>query len=60
MDLLRGEDAGKGVVIACANLGEESPVAMVEEIDEEEAGCGDGLTEGFGLPMLFGVIHAVR
>ena len=52
MDLLTGEDGGKGVVIAGANLGEESPVAMVEEIDEEEAGCGDGLTDGFWLSML--------
>ena len=53
MDLLTGEDGGKSVVIARANLGEESPVAMLEEIDEEEAGCGEGLTEGLGLPMLF-------
>ena len=51
MDLLTGEDGGKSVVIAGANLGEESPVAMVEEIDEEEAGCGDGLTDGFWLPI---------
>ena len=24
---------------------------MVEEVDEEETGCGDGLTEGFWLPI---------
>ena len=38
-------------MIACADLGEESPVAMVEEVDEEETGCGKGLTEGLGLPI---------
>ena len=38
-------------MIAGANLGEESPVAVLEEIDEEEASCGDGLTEGVWLPI---------
>ena len=51
VDLLTGEDGGKGVVIAGANLGEESSVAVMEEIGEEEAGCGDGLTDGFWLPI---------
>ncbi len=51
MDLLTGEDGGKGVVIACADLGKKSPVAMVKEVDEEKASCGDGLTEGLGVPI---------
>lgn len=37
MDLLTGEDGGKGVMIPGANLGEESSVAMQEKIDKEEA-----------------------
>ena len=39
-------------MISSANLGEESPVVVVEEIDEEEASGGNGLPDGFGLPVL--------
>ena len=51
-DLLAGEDGGEGVVITSANLGEEGPIVVVEEIDEEEAGGRNGLAEGFWLPAL--------
>ena len=49
MDLLAGEHGGKGVVIFGADLGEERPVGMPEEIDEEHAGGGAGLADGLGL-----------
>ena len=39
-------------MIVGADLGEERPVGVPEQIDEEHACGGDGLADGFGLPML--------
>src|ERR1041385_7605530 len=52
MDLLTGEHGGKGVMIFGADLREESPVAMLEDVDKKHPGCGEGLTDGLGRPML--------
>ena len=52
MDLLAGENLGQGVVIFGADLREDRPVGMPEEIDEEHAGGGAGLANGLGRPML--------
>src|ERR1017187_10343852 len=52
VDLLAGEHGGQRVVVLGADLGEERPVLMPEEFDEEHAGCGQSLADGLGLPML--------
>ena len=49
--LLSGEDWRKGVVIFDPKLGEDAPVGVAEQIDEEQADGSPGLTEGFGLPV---------
>src|SRR5258708_3604686 len=52
MDLLAREHGGKAVVIFGADLREQSPVGMLEEIYKKHPGCGQGLTDGLGRPML--------
>ena len=52
MNLLASQDRGKRVVIFGADLGEDRPVRLAQEIDEAHFGGGEGLADGFGLPML--------
>ena len=53
MDLLTSEDGRKGVVIFGADLREDGPGGLAEQLDEEHFGGGQGLADGLGLPMLF-------
>jgi hypothetical protein len=39
-------------VVFGADLGEEGPAGMAEEIDEEHGGSGQSLADGLGLPVL--------
>jgi hypothetical protein len=52
MDLGPGEHRRKGVMILGADLGEDFPIGVFEQIDEEQAGGRPGLTDGLGLPVL--------
>ena len=51
--LLAREHAGQGVVILGADLAQDRPVSVAQEIDEELATGRLGLAGGFGLPLLF-------
>src|SRR5215204_4738608 len=53
MDLLACEHGRKRIVIFGADLREESPVGMLKESDEEQAGSGARLADGLGCPMFF-------
>ena len=52
LDLLAGEHGGKGVVIFGADLGKDRPVRLPEQINKAHFGGGEGLSNGFGLPLL--------
>jgi hypothetical protein len=52
VNLLAGEHGGKSVVIFGADLGEDRPVRLAQEVDKTHFGGGEGLPDGFGLPML--------
>src|SRR5258705_10536830 len=52
MNLLAREHGWKRVVIFGANLGKQSPVGMLEQVDEKHPGGGQGLANGLGGPML--------
>ena len=52
MNLLAGQDGGKGVVIFGADLSKDAPVGFTQEIDEAHLGGGDRLSDGLGPPML--------
>jgi hypothetical protein len=45
------EDDGQGVMILGADLGEDLPVAVAELIEEKHPGGGQGLADGFGVPL---------
>ena len=51
-DWFARENGGEGVVIDGADLGEEGPIGMAEQSDEEHASGSAGLTDGLGLPEL--------
>lgn len=53
VNLLASQDGREPIVIAGADLGEERPIRAGQQIDEEHVRRGQGLTDGFGLPMLF-------
>ena len=52
MNLLAGEDGRQGIVIFGADLGEDGPVGVAEEVDKKLATSGQRLANGFGLPLL--------
>lgn len=51
VDLLTGEDSREDIVVLGADLGKESPVVVMELMDEEHACGGAGLTDGFWAPQ---------
>jgi hypothetical protein len=51
VDLRAGENRRERVVILGANLGEDRPLGVAQEIDKEHASRGPGLADGFGLPV---------
>ena len=53
MDLLPGKHGWKRVMIFSLDLREQSPVAVSEEINKEQAGSGARLADGLGRPMFF-------
>ena len=53
VDLLAGQHGWETVMIFGADLGKDLPLRFAQEIDEAHFGGGQGLADGFGLPMLF-------
>ena len=52
VNLAAGKHGGQRIVIADADLGENRPVVVPQELDVEHAGGGNRLADGFGPPML--------
>ncbi len=52
MHLLAGQHGGQDVVVLGADLAEDRPVGVAEEVDEELARGGERLADGVRLPVL--------
>jgi hypothetical protein len=52
VDLSASENSGQSIMILGADLGEDRPVGVAEQIEEEQARGGEALTDGLWLPVL--------
>ena len=53
-DLLAGQNGGKGLVVARADLRKDLPLRSAQHLNKENPGAGHSLADGIGLPALPG------